>query len=210
MSSDAMAAPAPTPAPVYPFRFDVHYADKLNRWLNNPFLGWIKIILAIPHILILLALSALTAVITVIAFLSILFTRKYPEGLWEFSVNVMRWGANVGAYVGQMRDEYPPFSWDPGKYPVTLEADHAPLMGRWMPLVKTWPTQIVLIPQWIVFIFVLIVAVFAWIIGSFAILFTGHWPRGLFNFVVGTSRWGNRIVAYNRMLTDKYPPFSMK
>lgn len=207
MSTDAMASAS---ASDFPLRYDVQYPDSLNRILNNPFLFWIKFVLAIPHLLILTALSFVVAVITIIAFVSILFTRKYPEGLWQFTVNVMRWGANVGAYVGQLRDEYPPFSWEPGLYPVTLEADYAPEMARWMPLVKTWPYPIILIPHLIVLIFLIIAAIVVWIIGSFAVLFTGKWPRGLFDFVVGTSRWANRVTAYNRMVVDKYPPFSMK
>jgi hypothetical protein len=208
MPSDAMAAPAPTPG--YPLRFDVQYPDHLSRLLNNPFLGWIKWILAIPHLIILYVLNLVLYVFTVIAFFAILFTRQYPEGLWRFSVNVLRWQANVYAYIFQLRDEYPPFSWDAGKYPVTFEVDYVMPMGRWAPFFKLWPFPILLIPHYIALILIFIVAIVLWLIGSFAILFTGKMPKGIFDFLVGTGRWAHRVTAYQYLLTDKYPPFSMK
>lgn len=111
----ATAAPG---GPGYPVRFDVEYPENLSRWLI-----FVKWLLAIPHFIILNALLAVVSVIIVIAFFAILFTKKYPKGLFDFAVGVLRWQANVTAYVGLMRDEYPPFSWDAGKYPVTFEVD---------------------------------------------------------------------------------------
>src|SRR3990170_6958713 len=93
----------------YPLRFDVDYPEKLSRWLI-----FVKWLLAFPHFLILYALSAVVSVITFIAFFAILFTKHYPRGLFDFVVNIYRWQANVFAYYGLMRDEYPPFSWEPG------------------------------------------------------------------------------------------------
>jgi hypothetical protein len=203
MSSDAMAAPAPSGNPV---TYDVAYPDHLNRWLNNPFLIWVKWLLAIPHFAILYALNILIEIITVIAFFSILFTKKYPRGLFDFAVNVVRWQANVYAYAAMMRDEYPPFSWDAGKYAVTFSVTYQPVMSRFAPLYK-W---LIVIPNVIVFFLFVIVAIFLWIIAGFAILFTGKFPRGMFDFLVGVGRWQHRINAYILLLTDVYPPFGLK
>src|SRR3990172_11276123 len=93
----------------YPLRFDVEYPEKLSRWLI-----FVKWLLAFPHFLILYALSGVASVITFIAWFAILFTKRYPRGLFDLVVNIYRWGANVGAYTGLFRDEYPPFSWEAG------------------------------------------------------------------------------------------------
>jgi hypothetical protein len=145
-------------------------------------------------------------VATIIAFFSILFTQKYPKGLFDFVVNVNRWNTNVAAYYLLFRDEYPPFTWEPGKYPVTFEVDHQEEYGRWLPLIK-W---LLVIPNLIVFIIVLIVAYIAWIIAFLSILFTTRFPRGIFNFLVGVMRWSARLNAYVYLLTDAYPPFGTK
>ena len=92
-------------APGYPLRYDVEYPEGLSRWLI-----FVKWLLAIPHSIILWALGVAAGVIGFIAFFAILFTKRYPRGLFDFVVNVNRWNANLGAYTGLFRDEYPPFS----------------------------------------------------------------------------------------------------
>ncbi len=188
-------------APAYPLRFDVEYPEKLSRWLI-----FVKWLLAIPHFLILYALSAVASVITFIAFFAILFTKRYPRGLFDFVVNIYRWNANVGAYVGLLRDDYPPFSWEPGKYPVTYEVDYPEQLSRWLIFIK-W---LLVIPNLIVLVLLYIVALVMWVIAWFAILFTGRFPRGLFNFIVGVTRWSYRVNVYTNFLRDDYPPFSTK
>jgi hypothetical protein len=90
-------------APEYPLRFDVEYPEQLNRWLVL-----VKWILVIPHVLIVYALLFVVTVIQIIAFFAILFTTRYPRELFDFVVNVYRWQANLFAYAGLQRDEYPP------------------------------------------------------------------------------------------------------
>ncbi|MBI2912499.1 MAG: DUF4389 domain-containing protein [Chloroflexi bacterium] len=192
-----MAAQAST----YPLRFDVEYPEKLSRLLI-----FVKWLLAIPHLLILYALGAVTGMITFIAFFAILFTKRYPQGLFDFVVNVYRWQANVGAYIFLLRDEYPPFTWEAGKYPVTFEVDYPEQLSRWLIFIK-W---LLVIPNIIVFFLLLIVAYVVEMIAWLAILFTGGIPRGLFDFLVGVARWSFRINAYSNLLRDDYPPFSMK
>lgn len=198
MSADPMAALSSG----YPVRFDVEYQEKHSRLLI--FVRWI---LAIPHLLILYALGAVAGVCVFIAIFAILFTKKYPKGLFDFVVNITRWSANVTAYIVMLRDEYPPFSFDAGKYPVTLEVDYPPELGRFAPLYK-W---LLVIPNIIVLLFVAIVAYLLIIVAWFAILFTGSLPRGIHDFLVGMLRWSTRANAYASYLqTDVYPPFSMK
>lgn len=188
-------------APEYPLRFDVEYPEQLNRWLVL-----VKWLLAIPHILIVNALVNVASVIHVIGFFAILFTTKYPQPLFEFVVNIYRWQANLYAYLGLMRDEYPPFSWEPGQYPVNFEIDYPPELNRWLPLVK-W---LLAVPHYVVLFFLAIAALVVWVIAFFAILFTGAYPRGMFDFAVGVLRWGNRVNAYVFFMRDEYPPFSLK
>jgi hypothetical protein len=105
-----------------------------------------------------------------------------------------------------MRDEYPPFSWDAGQYPVTFEVDYPPELNRWLPLVK-W---LLAVPHYVALLFLGLAALVVWLIAFFAILFTATYPRGMFDFIVGVLRWGNRVNAYVYFMRDEYPPFSLK
>lgn len=185
----------------YPLRYEVQYPEELNRWLI-----FIKWLLAIPHFIIIYALSAAANVVTFVAWFAILFTKRYPRGLFDFVVNVNRWNANVGAYAGLFRDEYPPFSWEQGEYPVTYEVEYPEELSRWLIFVK-W---LLAIPHFIVLGLLYVGAFVAWLIAWFAILFTKRFPRGLFDFVVGVLRWNYRVSAYVNLLRDEYPPFSLR
>ena len=185
----------------YPLRYDVEYPEELSRWLI-----FVKWLLVIPHTIILYALSVAAGVMGFIAFFAILFTKRYPRGLFDFVVNVNRWNANVMAYLMLFRDEYPPFSWEPGEYAVTYEVDYPEEMNRWLPLVK-W---LLAIPHVIVLLLLFIAIYFVYIIAFFAILFTKRFPRGLFDFTVGVHRWNYRVSAYTALLRDEYPPFSLR
>jgi hypothetical protein len=157
--------------------------------------------------IVLVLLGIIAYVIEIIAFFSILFTKKYPRGLFDFTVTILRWSANVSAYYMMLRDEYPPFSGDAGKYPVTFEVDYPEELGRFAPFYK-W---LLVIPNIIALIFVVIVAYVLIIVAWLAILFTGSLPRGIHDFLVGMLRWSSRVNAYaGYFLTDAYPPFSTK
>ncbi len=189
------------PASGYPVKLDVPYPERLSRWLI-----FVKWLLAIPHLAIVYVLSGVMSVLTFIAFFAILFTKKYPDSLYTFAVGIQRWTYNVYAYVGLLRDEYPPFSLDAGQYPVVFEAGAPGELSRWLIFVK-W---LLVIPNMIVYLFVAIAAIFVGFIAWFAILFTGKYPHGMFDFVVGSMRWGARMNAYSSLWTDQYPPFSTK
>ena len=139
--------------------------------------------------------------------LMILFRRKYPRWWFDWNLELSRFTARVYAYLSLMRDEYP--STDE-QQAVRLELDYPDAerdLNRWLPLVK-W---LLAIPHYIVLVFLFIAAFFCEVIAWFAILFTGRYPRGLFDFVLGVQRWGLRVGAYMWLLiTDRYPPFSLR
>jgi hypothetical protein len=197
MSAETMVAATPE----YPLRYDVEYPEKLSRLLI-----FVKWLLAIPHFIVLYALGIVANVVTVIAFFAILFTKRYPQGLFNLVVGVNRWNANVAVYWGLLRDDYPPFSWEPGQYPVTYELRYTEELNRWLPLIK-W---LLAIPHFVVLMFLYIAALVVWVIAWFAILFAGRFPQGLFDFLAGVLRWTYRVNAYTNLLCDEYPPFSLK
>jgi len=184
----------------YPLVFDVEYPERLSRWLI-----FVKWLLAIPHLIILSALIAVAEIITVIAWFAILFTGRYPKGMFEFVVGILRWDHNVIAYSVLLRDEYPPFSLSAGQYPVTYDVEYPEHLSRLLIFFK-W---LLVLPNVIVLMFVGIAYYVTLIIAWFAILFTGRYPEGLFRFAVGTHRWSARVSAYMFLLRDEYPPFSL-
>ena len=180
--------------------------------------GWwlLKWLLAIPHYIILCFLWIAFVVVSIIAFFAILFTAKYPRGLFDFNVGVMRWSWRVGFYTYQAlgTDKYPPFTLKAGGYPADLEVAYPERLSRGLVLVKWW---LLAIPQYIVVSafqggwgpryggLVLPLAIFA----AVAVLFTGKYPKDIFNFVVGMNRWTYRVYAYAALMTDRYPRFRL-
>jgi hypothetical protein len=139
--------------------------------------------------------------------LMIIFRQRYPRWWFDFTRELTRFGSRVGAYLFLLTDQYPSTVEEQS---VHLEIDYPDAkndLNRWMPLVK-W---LLAIPHYIVLLFLGIAAFFAAIIAWFAILVTGQYPRALFDFVVGVGRWALRVNAYAFLLvTDRYPPFSLR
>jgi hypothetical protein len=192
---------AETPPGSYPLWYDVPYPEKLSRLLI-----FVKWLLAIPHFLVVWALGYATAAITVVAFFAILFTRRYPRGLFNLVVGINRWGANVTAYTYLFRDEYPPFSLEAGRYPVEYDVEYPERLSRWWIFVK-W---LLVIPHQFVIGLLSIVGFLFGFLAWFAILFTGRYPRTFFNFNVGLQRWILRVSAYTALLRDEFPPYSKR
>ena len=138
--------------------------------------------------------------------LMILFRRRYPRWWFDFALELTRFSARICAYFVLLTDEYPSTV---EEQKVHLEIDYPDVerdLNRWLPLVK-W---LLAIPHFIVLVFLSVAAFFAVLFSWFAILFTGRYPRGLFDFVVGVGRWWLRVQAYAILLvTDRYPPFSL-
>jgi len=185
----------------FPVTYDVEYPDRLSRLLI-----FVKWLLAIPHFIVLYVLGLVTGLFTVIAWFAILFTGRYPRGMFDFVVGVNRWSYNASAYILLLRDEYPPFSMERGRYPLTYEVEYPERLSRLLIFVK-W---LLVLPNVIVLAFLWLAVYVTSIIAWFAILFTGQYPRGLFDFAVGVMRWGARVNAYTNLLRDDYPPFSLK
>ena len=193
------------------------YPIKLRGELSAPPGRWVwlfKWLLAIPHFIVLGFLSIASFVLTVIAFFSILFTGKYPRGMFNFNLGVMRWGWRVGFYTcGALgTDKYPPFSLEPDpNYPADLEVEYPEKLANGMVLVK-W---LLALPHWI------IVGIFqggrGWglisimtLINAIILLFTGKMNADIFKLIIGFNRWTNRVYGYVFLMTDKYPPFRLE
>ena len=186
---------------MYPVQFDVEYPEEGRNRLSV----LVRLILAIPSLIIISLVSAGMFWLSLATALMILFRKKYPRQWFDWQVEVNRLKYRVDAYVGLLRDEYP--STDE-QQAVTLDIAYpgSEQLNRVMPLIK-WllaiPHYIVL---WILSFLAFVVTVIAWL----AILIVGRYPRDLFNFIVGYTRWSARVSAYAGMLTtDRYPPFRL-
>ena len=209
----------------YPVRIEGQLDTDLSRWL------WVvKWILAIPHYILLAFLWLTLLVLTIVAFFAILITGRYPRGIFDFNVGVLRWTWRVAFYsYGALgTDRYPPFTLDDvPDYPARLEVAYPEQLSRGLVLVKWW---LLAIPQYIVTGIFLGGGSYAasqvddwfWGIGfetgligilvlfaGLALVFTGRYPGGLFDFTLGLDRWVARVAAYVLLMRDEYPPFRL-
>ena len=205
----------------YPVRFAVDYPDRdLNR-LSTAF----RIFTVIPILIVLASIGGYdaswargwganatfvvggTGLLFLPPLLMILFRQKYPRWWFDWNLQLLRFGNRVGIYLALMDDRYP--STDE-RQAVHLDFSHPDArteLNRWLPLVK-W---LLAIPHYIVLFFLYIAAFVLVIVAWFAILFTGRYPRGIFDFVEGVIRWHNRVIGYALILvTDRYPPFQLR
>jgi hypothetical protein len=201
-----------------PVRLSIDYPDRhLNRLTTL-----LRLFAAIPILIVLgsvagwtwqwsyengkMAAAAAGGLLFLGPLLMILFRQKYPRWWFDFNLQLTRFSTRVSSYLALMSDRYPSTDEEQS---VHLDLDYPDVkqdLNRWLPLVK-W---ILAIPHYIVLFFLGIAAVFAVIFAWFAILFTGRYPRGIFDFVEGVLRWGLRVQAYALLLaTDRYPPFRL-
>jgi hypothetical protein len=201
----------------YPVTFDVDYpARPLDRLMTG-----LRIVVVIPILIVLSTMPMDTyhsstqntmsnmsiggGLVFLPLVLMLVFRQKYPRWWFDFNLNVLRFSSRVLAYCALLDDRYPSTD-DEQAVHLDFPYPDALQLNRWLPLIK-W---LLAIPHYFVLIF-LAFAAFGAIIGAwFAILFTGSYPRGLFDFVVGVFRWGNRVNGYAfALVTDQYPPFRL-
>ena len=190
----------------YPVRVDLDAPFEVARW--KPLLAWL---MAIPHMVVLYVLQVVMSLVTFVAWFAILFTGAYPRGMFDLTAMVLRYQWRVTSYILWLRDPYPAFEFttsaaDPGTDPAELDVEYPERLSRGLIFVK-W---LLAIPHFVVLavlgLAVMVVLGISW----FAVLFTGRWPQGMRDFVVGVTRWSMRATAYAYLLTDVYPPFTTK
>ncbi|HEY7294852.1 MAG TPA: DUF4389 domain-containing protein [Dehalococcoidia bacterium] len=179
--------------------YDVPYPAELSRLTT-----FFRIILLIPHLILLALLGLVLYIVTIVAWFAILITGSYPRSMWEFSLSVTRYAGRIAAYYYLMRDEFPPLGGG-GEYPITYELEYSEHLSR----VTTLFRAILVIPHYIVLYFLQIALSVITFIAWVAILITARYPQGMFAFAVGVVRWQQRVLAYYLLLTDAYPPFNM-
>ncbi|HAX25744.1 MAG TPA: DUF4389 domain-containing protein [Thermomicrobiales bacterium] len=194
----------------YPVTFTVDYPDRPMNRLTTAF----RILLAIP-IFVILGLFGQKSTIMIGAggllvvpiLLMIVIRQKYPRWWYEFNLHLLRFSNRAIAYLALLNDEYPSTDEEQGVHLEMSYPDVKNDLSRWAPLYKWF----LAIPHYFVLTWLMVGVVLAVQIAWFAILITGRYPRGLFDFVVGVLRWHNRVVGYAiALVTDQYPPFSLK
>ncbi|MDJ0924522.1 MAG: DUF4389 domain-containing protein [Acidimicrobiia bacterium] len=223
LEEPAVAVPAAAPVGRYPLIIEGRLDPELSRWL------WlVKWLLAIPHFIVLVFLWVAFVLLTFAAFFAILFTGRYPRGIFDFNVGVLRWTWRVSYYSYSTlgTDEYPPFTLQNADYPARLDVAYPEELSRGLVLVKWW---LLAIPHYI--IVGLFTSGLVWwtadfdgdsvlelgggligllvLIAALALLFTARYPRGLFDLIMGLNRWVYRVWAYAALMRDEYPPFRL-
>ena len=207
-------------APAYPLQMEAAL-DAPSRWL------WlVKWILVIPHLVVLAFLWMAFFVLSVVAFFAILITGRYPRGIFDFNVGVMRWSWRVSYYANGAfaTDRYPPFSLrEIEDYPTHLAIEYPERLSRGLVLIKWW---LLALPHYVIVALLVGGTFFAFrddtfrvgfsgligvlaLIGAVVLLFTGRYPQPLFDLVLGLNRWVLRVGAYSALMTDVYPPFRL-
>jgi Domain of unknown function (DUF4389) len=202
-----------------PSRLTIDYPDReLNRLTT-----FFRLFVAIPILIVLASVAggagewsydngketaaAAGGVLFFGPLLMILFRQKYPRWWFDFNLQLTRFTTRVCAYLALMSDRYPSTDEEQSVHLDLDYPDVAQDLNRWLPLVK-W---LLAVPHYVVLFFLAIAAVAAVIVAWFTILFTGRYPRSVFDFMEGVLRWGLRVEAYAFLLiTDRYPPFSLK
>jgi len=196
--------PAATPATTgttadYPVHLDIERQEEYSRFM--PLVKWL---LAIPHYLALAVLGIGAFFVLIAAFFVVLFTRRYPQGMFDYMVGVQRWSYRVAAYVSLMVDPYPPFTLDEDPaYPVHFDIEYPVEVDRWRaPFAWLLAYPFLIVAGLIGYLGGLMI-----LFAFFTILFTRQFPEGMFNIARIALRWQARGNAYAGFMVTRYPPF---
>jgi hypothetical protein len=167
--------------------------------------------IALPHALALIFLLIGSMFINIIAFWAILITGKFPEGLFNYQLNLQRWSLRVNARLMNLSDGYPAFGLSAQDSNIMIEVERQESYSRLSVLGRQmFGFLYVYFPHMFCLVFLQIGVMFVRLIAFWAVLITGKYPKGMHDYMVGVMRWSFRIALYMSFMTDKYPPFSMK
>ncbi len=194
----------------YPVRLEGEPTEPLSRWL------WlVKWFLLIPHFICLILLWITVVLATIAVFFVLLFTGRYPRGLFDWNVGVLRWTWRVSfyGYSALATDRYPPFTMgEEPDYPARLAIDYPEHQRRGLPLIGWW---LLGLPQYVIAGLLLggnrtpgLVAILVFVV-AMLLLFKNRYPRDVFNVLMGFNRWAVRVGAYALLMTPQYPPFRL-
>jgi hypothetical protein len=188
----------------YPVRSELDAPLEVARW--RPLFAWL---VAIPHLIVLGVLSSIVDLVVIIAWFAILFTGRMPKAIFGLIALYLRYQWRTMTYALGLHAEFPPWDFelvgdDPTDGPATVDVVEPGELSRGL----IWVKWLLAFPHYLALCFVYIAAFFAWGIGALVVLFTGRWPEGIREFLLGTGRWTNRLYAYLYLVTDEYPPLS--
>jgi hypothetical protein len=194
----------------YPIDIAVDYPAQSSRgWAIMTILS-LKYWALIPHLIVLYALRIVSGLLFFIAQIIILFTGNYPESMARFVANYMAWELRVNCFLFGLTDKYPPFTFEEAAYPVRLSYEYPSQSSRvWAVLTMLFLRWLSLIPHAFALLFLFIGALVVFFLSQLIVLFTGKYPEGMHNYMVGVIRWATRVSGFAYALTDEYPPFSM-
>ena len=194
---------------IEPVEVQVDYSEHIANW--RPLVSWL---LVLPQMIVAMVLAWVFGILVMVSFFTVLFTKQIPRGIFDFMTMTLRYQWRTNTYAMFMRESYPPFDFtavtgadDPSlpPDPAHLGIDYPDELNRWLPLVKWF----LAIPHYIALFFLGFAGFFVWIFSAFAVLFTGRYPQGAFDFMVGLHRWATRVQAYTGLMRDEYPPFTL-
>ena len=190
----------------HPVTTELNAPYEVARW--RPFFNWV---LAIPHLIVLSVLGSVAGVLVFLAWFAILFTGRYPEGMFRFNAMYLRYQWRAMSFAGGLHASSPPYEFemefaDDGHSPAVYDLAYPESFSRGL----IWVKWLLVLPNLFVLCFVGFAACVVYSIAVIAVLFTGRWPESMRDFIVGVARWSNRATAYMYLMTDAYPPYSTK
>jgi len=197
----------------YPVNVRFDRDQRINQLWGIPFFGiMVRAILAIPHFIILWFYAIVVFLLTLITWFPVLTRGEYPRWGYEIIGGYMRWTVRVQAYVGLMASPYPPFSTQPGNYPVEVDFPASQRLNQlWgIPFFGIMARGLLAIPHLIVLWILGILVGFLYLITWFPVLVNGQFPSWGYDLIGGTMRWTYRVTAYVFLMADPYPPFRLE